>query len=133
MAAYLLEKLKINEEALIKNLGTYYLAAACNVSQNQIFSKSSFLNTEGLSNQKGYQSFLNSIAYAGCSGENSLYHRGMKPLWLDVEHVLNETCRELFVEGAEFYLKTTVDDDKMHYEITTDQDATQGLKITQHV
>jgi hypothetical protein len=86
----MLEKMKISEQTLMKNLGTYYLAAAYNMLRNQVLSKSSFLNTEGLSDQKGYQSFWNSIACAGCTGKNSLYHQRMKPLWLDVEHALYE-------------------------------------------
>jgi hypothetical protein len=38
----------------------------------------------------------------------------------------------LFVEGVDFYIRITIDDDKVHYEITGKQLA-QGLKIAQHV
>jgi hypothetical protein len=126
------EKLTISDESLLKNLGTYFLAAAYNLSQNQIYSKHSFVNTEGLTNQKTYQSFWNTIATMGCMPKGSTIVRGLRPLWIDVEHALNETCRELFIEGAEFYSRVTIDDDKMHYE-TMDKQAAQGLKITQHV
>jgi hypothetical protein len=56
----------------------------------------------------------------------------VRPLWIDVGHTLNKTCRELFIEGVEFYMRVTIDDDKMHYE-TTDKQVAQSLKITQHV
>ncbi len=49
-----------------------------------------------------------------------------------MQNALNETCRELFKEGFESYLRETTDDDKMHLQTGKDQD-TQGLKVTQHV
>ena len=125
------EKLKISNEELMKNLGTYFLAAAYNLSKKQTYNKHSFVNMEGLSDEKDYQAFWNSVALTGCAKGNS-HVRGVRPLWIDVEHALNETLRELFVEGVDFYIRITIDDDKVHYEITGKQLA-QGLKIAQHV
>jgi hypothetical protein len=68
----------------------------------------------------------------GCIEKGNTHARGLRPLWIDVEHALNETCRELLIEGADFYVRVTIDDDKMHYE-TKDQQSAQGLKIAQHV
>jgi hypothetical protein len=86
---------------------------------------------EGLSDEKDYQAFWNSVALTGCAKGNS-HVRGVRPLWIDVEHALNETLQELFVEGVDFYIRITIDNDKVHYEITGKQLA-QGLKIAQHV
>jgi hypothetical protein len=97
------EKLTISDIRLLKNLGTYFLVAAYNLSQNQIYSKHSFGNTEGVTNQKTYQSFWNTIANMGCMPKGSTNIGGLRPLWIDIEHVLNETCMELFIEGTEFY------------------------------
>jgi len=124
----LAEKLTISEENLMKNIGTYFLAAAYNLSQVQIYSKHSFVSTEGLTKQKTYQSFWNSIAKSGCAVKGNPNVCGARPLWIDVKHALNETCRELFIEGVEFYMRVTIDDDKMHYE-KIDKQAAQGLKI----
>ena len=113
------------------NLGTYFLAAAYNLSKKQIYSKHSFVNMEGLTDEKTYQAFWNSVSKTGCAEGNS-HVRGVWPLWIDVEHALNETLRELFIEGLDFYTWITIDDDKVHYEVTGKQLA-QGLKIAQHV
>lgn len=43
----LAEKLTISDENLLKNLRTYFLVAAYNLSQVQIYSKHSFVNIDG--------------------------------------------------------------------------------------
>jgi len=53
------------------NLGTYFLAAAYNLSKKQIYSKPSFVNTEGLTDEKAYQAFWNSVSKTGCAEGNS--------------------------------------------------------------
>ncbi len=126
------EKLAINNESLLKYPGTYFLAAAYNLLQNQIYNKHSFINMEGLTDQKNYQSFWNSLAKMGCIKKGNTHAHGLWPLWIDAEHALNETCRELFIEGADFYVRVTIDDDKMHYE-AKDQQSAQGLKIAQYI
>jgi hypothetical protein len=73
------EKLGINNDELCKILGTYSLAAAYNLSKMQLFSKNSLVNFEGLTDEKTYQSFWNSIARSGCNEQGALA-RGVKPL-----------------------------------------------------
>jgi hypothetical protein len=68
----------------------------------------------------------------GCIEKRNTNAHGLRALWIDVEHALNETCKELFIEGADFYVRVTIDDEKMHYE-TKDQQSAQGLKVVQHV
>jgi hypothetical protein len=127
------EKLYIEHEDFLKQLGTFSLAAAYNLSKTQIFSKNSFVNAQGLADEATYQSFWNRVGVSGCKEPSSPSHvRGLRPLWMDVQSALNETCRELFVKGFDSYMRVTEDDDKMHFEIKNDSD-TQGLKITQHV
>jgi len=82
---------------------------------------------EWLTDQKNYQSFWSSIPKMGCVEKGKTQVWGIRPLWIDVEHALNETCRELFIEDADFYIRVTVDDDKMHYE-TKDQQSAHRLK-----
>ena len=50
---------------------------------------------------------------------------------MDMQNAINETCRELFVEGFDEYMRVTIDDDKMHYQ--AEKTDTQGLKQMQHV
>ncbi len=127
------EKLYIEHEDFLKQLGTFSLAAAYNLSKTQIFSKNSFVNAQGLADEATYQSFWSQVGVSGCKEPSSPSHvRGLRPLWMDVQSALNETCRELFVKGFDSYMRVTEDDDKMHFEIKNDSD-TQGLKITQHV
>jgi hypothetical protein len=48
-----------------------------------------------------------------------------------MQSAFNDTCRELFIEGFDEYMRITIDDDKMHYQ--AENTDTQGLKQTQHV
>ena len=122
-------KLEISNEDFCKHLGTYSLAAAYNL-VTQIFSKQSFINLEGLTDEKDYQSFWDTIEEIGCQKTTNI--RSLRPLWIDVQSALNETCRKLFIEGYEGYMRVTIDDDKMHHQTGKGKD-TQGLKVTQHV
>jgi hypothetical protein len=71
------EKLAINNESLLKYPGTYFLAAAYNLLQNQIYNKHSFINMEGLTDQKNYQSFWNSLAKMGCIKKGNTHAHGL--------------------------------------------------------
>jgi hypothetical protein len=127
------EKSEIGSEELLKQLGTFSLAAAYNLLKTQMFSKHSFANVEGLADVTTYQNFWNLIGKGGCKKKEDPAHVcGLKPLWMDVQSALNDTCRELFFQGFDCEMRVTGDDDKMHYEIDNGAD-TQGLKITQHV
>ncbi len=127
------DKLDISSEELLKQLGTFSLAAAYNSSKTQIFSKHSFVKIEGLADEITYQNFCNLIRNCGIKKKDDPAHVcGLKPLWMDVQSALNDTLRELFIQGFDCYMRVTEDDDKMHYEIDNKAD-TQGLKITQHV
>jgi hypothetical protein len=113
-------------------LGTYCLAAAYNLSKTQVYNKNSFVNMEGLASESTYQSFWNLISVYGCrQQENHVSIRGFRPHWMDVQTAFNETCRELFVEAFNSYMRIIVDDDKMHYQ--AEKYDTQGLKIMQHL
>ncbi len=79
-----------------------------------------------------YQKFWNLIGTCGCNSGKTAYVRGLRPLWLDVQNSLNETFRELFIEGFEGYMRITNDDDKMHLA-TGNKANTQGHKVMQHV
>ncbi len=48
------EELQISNEDFLKQLGMYSLAAAYNLPKTQIYSKQSFINTEGLTNERDY-------------------------------------------------------------------------------
>jgi hypothetical protein len=37
----------------------------------------------------------------GCLEKGKTQAHDLRPLWINVEHALNETCRELFVEEAD--------------------------------
>jgi hypothetical protein len=86
-----------------------------------------------MADQDTYAEFWKKAAVYGCKepGSNAPVH-GMKPLWMDVQHALNDSLRRLFVEGFDSYMHVTTDDDKMHFQISSKAD-TQGLKISQHV
>jgi hypothetical protein len=58
-------KLQISNEDFLKQLGVYNLAAAYNLSKMQNYSKQSFINTEGLSDEKSYQAFWDCIERNG--------------------------------------------------------------------
>lgn len=132
MISLLEEKIGLDKEHLRKVIGTYTLAAAYGLSKTQVFSKNSFVKVDGLTTEQDYQDFWNSVARCGCkeSGKNE-YVRGLRPLWMDMQHDLNETCRKLFVEGFSGFMRVLIDDDKMHYNI--EKADTQGLKKSQHV
>jgi hypothetical protein len=49
-----------------------------------------------------------------------------------MQNALNETCRDLFIEGFESYMRVTTDGDKMHLQTGKEQDR-KVLKVTQHV
>jgi hypothetical protein len=53
------EKLEIDIEELLKQLGIFSLAAAYILSKMQIFSKHSFVNVKGLADETTYQKFWN--------------------------------------------------------------------------
>jgi hypothetical protein len=127
------EKLEVSSENLLKIIGTFSLASAYNLSKTQLFGKNSFINTEAIADQDTYKEFWIKAAMYGCKepGSNAPV-RGMKPLWMDVQHALNDSLRRLFVESFESYMRITTDDDKMHFQMSTKAD-TQGLKTTQHV
>ena len=126
------EKLGISSEDFSKQLATYSLASAYNLSKTQIFGRNSFVNVQGLVDEATYQKFWNLIGTCGCNSGKTAYVRGLRPLWLDVQNSLNETFRELFIEGFEGYMRITNDDDKMHLA-TGNKANTQGLKVMQHV
>ncbi len=89
--------MEIDSEELLKQLGTFSLAAAYNLSKTQIFSKHSFVNVEGLADETTYQNFWDLIGKSGCKKKEDPAHvRGFKPLWMDMQSALNDTCRELF-------------------------------------
>jgi hypothetical protein len=127
------EKLEVSSENLLKIIGTFSLASAYNLSKTQLFGKNSFINTDAMADQDTYAEFWKKAAVYGCKepGSNAPV-RGMKPLWMDVQHALNDSFRRLFVEGFDSYMRVTTDDDKMHFQISSKAD-TQGLKISQHV
>jgi len=126
MISLLEEKIGLDKEHLRKVIGTYTLAAAYGLSKTQVFSKNSFVKVDGLTTEQDYQDFWNSAARCGCKepGKNE-YVRGLRPLWMDMQHDLNETCRKLFVEGFSGFMRVLIDDDKMHYNI--EKTDTQGL------
>jgi hypothetical protein len=45
-------KLQISNDKFLKQLGVYSLASACNISKAQNYSKQSFINTEGLMDER---------------------------------------------------------------------------------
>jgi hypothetical protein len=59
-------KLEISNLNFCKHLGACSLAAANNLSKTQIFSKQSFINLEGLTNENDYKSFWDLIEEIGC-------------------------------------------------------------------
>jgi len=127
------EKLEVVSEKLLKIIGTFSLAAAYNLSKTQLFCKNSFVNREALPDEDTYTEFWKKAAMYGCKElGNKAPVRDMKPLWLDVQHALNDTLRRLFIEGFEKDMRITTDDDKMHFQLSSKAD-TQGLKTTQHV
>jgi hypothetical protein len=132
MVRLLEEKLGKSHESLRKVIGTYSLAAAYSLSKTQVFSKNSFVKFDGLTTEKEYQDFWNDVARSGCKEPgNNAYVRGLRPLWMDMQHVLNEMCRKLFIEGFTGFMRVLIDDDKVHYNI--EKGDTQGLKKSQHV
>jgi hypothetical protein len=77
--------------------------------KTQIFSKHSFVNVDGLTDEKGYQDFWIIIAKSGCKEPGDAAHVcGLRPLWIDVQSALNETLRKLFVEGFDSYMQITL-------------------------
>lgn len=132
------EKLEVSSEELSKRLGLFFLSSAYNLSKTKIFSKHSMVDKDGLVSEEEYQDFWNAIAVSGVktgkAGEllgHAARTRGAKPLWIEIEAALNDTCRELFIEGFESFLRIIIDDDKMH-DASKRQDM-YGLKKTQHV
>jgi hypothetical protein len=132
MGQLLEQQLLMKREDMEKALGTFFLAAAYNLSKTKIFDRNSLVNLDGLANEKTYQLFWNLLSKFGSNGQgNATSPRGFRPLWLVIQSAFNDTCRELFVEGFEEYMRITIDDDKMHYQ--AEKMDTQGLKRTQHV
>ena len=132
------EKLDLSAEELSKNLGVLFLTSAYNVSKTQIFDRQSLINHEGLATDEEYQNFWNTIADSGVKTGDAIHGmgdvartRGAKPLWIEVEAALNDTCRELFIEGFDGFLRIILDDDKMHD--ASKQPEAYGLKKSQHV
>jgi hypothetical protein len=57
--------------------------------------------------------------------------RGAKPLWIEIQNALNNTSRELFIEGFKSFLRIILDDDKMHD--SSKNQSIYSLKKAQHV
>ncbi len=128
----------MGKQEISKMLGVFFLASAYNLSKTHFFSKESFVNSEGLATAKDYQNFWNSIASSGIISAKKSKElgsvartRGAKPLWIEVQNAFNDTCRELFIEGFEHFMRITMDDDKMHS--ATSKVDTHGLKKSRHV
>jgi hypothetical protein len=101
-------------------------------SKTKLFDKNSLVNLDGLANEQTYQLFWNLLSRLGCKDQgNRTCNHGFRPLWVDMQSAFNDTCRELFIEGFDEYMRITIDDDKMHYQ--AENTDTQGLKRTQHV
>jgi hypothetical protein len=86
------EKLEVSSENLLKIIGAFSLASAYNLSKTQLFGKNSFIDTDAMADQDTYTEFWKKAAVYGCKepGSNAPV-RGMKPLWMDVQHALNDS------------------------------------------
>ena len=88
------------------------LAAAYNLSKSQKFSQHSFEKIEGLVDETTYQNYWNLIGNCGIKEKDDPARvHGLKPLWMDVQSALNDTFRELFIQGLYCYMRVKEDDE----------------------